>query len=201
MEEASGAAEESRRFSNGISGKQLGFQRQKEGMTLFIDNLSRRVSRRALWELFSNRGLVRKVYMPMKNMKAKYKETTFAFVTMAEKEDIGRIIRATDKNRVDGFIVKVSLAKFPKPSEEEGSKACRTEKFLMGEGYERRRAGNANYGNQGLKGSRTYRDALLSNPDERTNDNKEDSNNRSQGEKGNKEDNLLNFSIPAKDTE
>ncbi|GMJ12435.1 hypothetical protein HRI_004912700 [Hibiscus trionum] len=58
----------------------------------FIDNLSRRVPRTALWELFNHHGKVRKFFKPSVNRKPKYKDNTFAIVHFRSHEDMRKAI-------------------------------------------------------------------------------------------------------------
>ncbi|GMJ10511.1 hypothetical protein HRI_004720300 [Hibiscus trionum] len=80
--------------------------------TTFIDNLSKRVSRFALRELFGHYRKVTRVFIPAVNKKAKYyKQYTFAFISMACKEDMLMVISKLNNTRIDGRIISVSQAK------------------------------------------------------------------------------------------
>ncbi|KAL4387604.1 hypothetical protein GQ457_09G021300 [Hibiscus cannabinus] len=80
--------------------------------TAFVDNLSRRVSRGALWELFNHYGKVTRVFIPVVNKKPRYKFSTFAFVQFASSGDLDRAIRFTNKSKIDGRFIAVSKARF-----------------------------------------------------------------------------------------
>ncbi|KAK8973597.1 hypothetical protein V6N11_044572 [Hibiscus sabdariffa] len=68
-------------------------RRYDQEWTIFVDNLSRRVSRSSFRELSNHHGKVLRVFIPLVNTKSKYKETTFAFVTMGCRGDMERVIR------------------------------------------------------------------------------------------------------------
>ncbi|KAK8556338.1 hypothetical protein V6N13_064374 [Hibiscus sabdariffa] len=83
---------------------------------MFIDNLSKRVSRSALKELSSHYGKVVQVFILVINKKPKYKDSTFAFVFVACREYMDRMVM--DKSTIDGKLVKVSQPRFPRPRAE-----------------------------------------------------------------------------------
>ncbi|KAK8621332.1 hypothetical protein V6N13_067767 [Hibiscus sabdariffa] len=94
------------------------FQLSNEGKgeaswTAFVDNLSRRVSRGALWEVFSHYGKVIRVFISMAKKKPRYKETTFAFVRFAKEKDMYRAIEKMNNSKIDGRIISVAKARFP----------------------------------------------------------------------------------------
>ncbi|KAL4312348.1 hypothetical protein GQ457_01G050470 [Hibiscus cannabinus] len=91
-----------------VDGKENGV-----GWTVFVDNLSRRVSRGALWELFSHHGKVNHVFIPLKNKKPKYRFSTFAFVRFDSEKAMNRAIEKTNKSKIDEKIITVARAKFP----------------------------------------------------------------------------------------
>ncbi|KAL4325562.1 hypothetical protein GQ457_11G020250 [Hibiscus cannabinus] len=80
--------------------------------TAFVDNLSRCISRKTLWEIFRHHGKVVKVFIPSNNRKPNYKFSTFAFIHFASRGDLERAIHRTNKMRIDGRIVVVSKARF-----------------------------------------------------------------------------------------
>ncbi|GMI99180.1 hypothetical protein HRI_003587300 [Hibiscus trionum] len=80
--------------------------------TIFVDNVSRRVSRHALRDIFSNFGRVCRVFIPLRNEKPKYKYVTFAFVSMEKQEEMERAIQKTDRIKLDGFVIRSSKARF-----------------------------------------------------------------------------------------
>ncbi|KAK8992053.1 hypothetical protein V6N11_044945 [Hibiscus sabdariffa] len=94
------------RFSNRDSAGQNG------EYSAFIDNLSKRVSRRSLWELFSLHGKVTRVFIPFRNNRPRYKEVTFAFVRFENNDDLLNAILKTNGSKIDGKVVRVSKARF-----------------------------------------------------------------------------------------
>ncbi|KAK8698572.1 hypothetical protein V6N13_114684 [Hibiscus sabdariffa] len=86
--------------------------------TAFVDNLSRRVTRGALWELFNHHGKVNRVFIPVVNKKPRYKFSTFSFVQFASPGDLDRVIRSTNKSKIDGRVIVVSKARFSIRQEE-----------------------------------------------------------------------------------
>ncbi|GMI98326.1 hypothetical protein HRI_003501900 [Hibiscus trionum] len=80
--------------------------------TVFIDNLSKRVQRSALKELFEFHGKVKRVYIPYRNPRPKYSESTFAFVAFGTKEEQQKAIHHLDRSKVDGRIIRVTTARF-----------------------------------------------------------------------------------------
>ncbi|GMI63934.1 hypothetical protein HRI_000062700 [Hibiscus trionum] len=101
-------------LSRNNNGGSTGINHAAGVWTVFIDNLNRRVSRAALRELFNHYGRTSSVFIPEINRNRKYKESTFAFVTMVSKEEMLLIISMFDNTRIDGRVVRVSQAKYPK---------------------------------------------------------------------------------------
>ncbi|KAK8495627.1 hypothetical protein V6N13_092867 [Hibiscus sabdariffa] len=131
----------------------------------FVDNLSRRITRHALRELFSFHGKVERVFIPVKNGKTKYKVSMFMFVSLASKEDLEKVIVKIDKSRIDGLVVRVSKARFPRPNQEGG----RTNGLKAGVGMSFGRVYGGIQEVRGLRngevcGGKTYREALLTSP-------------------------------------
>ncbi|KAL4304512.1 hypothetical protein GQ457_10G029590 [Hibiscus cannabinus] len=81
--------------------------------TVFIDNLSKRVSRGALWELFSHYGKVSQVFIIMADRKPRYQHSTFAFVRLMAKVGMLRAIEKMNNAKIDGRFITVSKARFP----------------------------------------------------------------------------------------
>ncbi|XVE50486.1 hypothetical protein DITRI_Ditri01bG0166100 [Diplodiscus trichospermus] len=61
--------------------------------SVFIDNLSRRVSRGALWEAFSEYGRVVDVFISFYGGGHGVKETIFAFVRYKHKSELTKAIK------------------------------------------------------------------------------------------------------------
>ncbi|KAL4304595.1 hypothetical protein GQ457_10G009920 [Hibiscus cannabinus] len=87
---------------------------------VFVDNFSQKVSRLSLRELSNHHGKVMRVFIPLVNTKSKYKFTNFTFVTMGCRRDMERVIRNLNRSRIDGFVVRVSQAKFPRVKQTKG---------------------------------------------------------------------------------
>ncbi|XP_039014053.1 probable splicing factor, arginine/serine-rich 4 [Hibiscus syriacus] len=87
----------------------------------FVDNLSRNVTRSALWDRFSRQSKVIKVFIPLVNKRSNYKYCTFAFVHFASREDL---LYATDRMNnvlIDGRKISVSIAKYQRKSNQRSS--------------------------------------------------------------------------------
>ncbi|GMI89043.1 hypothetical protein HRI_002573600 [Hibiscus trionum] len=203
MEGGSGAggSEESRRNPGAVHGGEKQVQGGGEVKTLFIDNLSKRISRRTLWEWFSNHGVIERVFIPAVNRKAKYKNTTFAFITVAEREDAKRIIGITNGVRLDGFVIKVSLAKYPRPTEAMGNKRRYQGKTPVNGEKVERGTFKTNQAVHRERDDRTYREALLNNHGDTSDRINTEACPLSQGTNTNNEEDLLNFRLPVQDTE
>ncbi|GMJ13922.1 hypothetical protein HRI_005061400 [Hibiscus trionum] len=80
---------------------------------VFIDNLSKRISRGALWELSNHYGRVGRVFIPAVNRKPKYSNFTFVIVEFRSHIDMKKAILALDGSLIDGRRVKVSKARYP----------------------------------------------------------------------------------------
>ncbi|GMI75113.1 hypothetical protein HRI_001180600 [Hibiscus trionum] len=170
-------------FGSGFSdGEEL----KNGAWTVFVDNLSKRVSRFALKELFNHHGKVVRVFIPMVNNKAKYKEVTFAFVTMASKPEMERVILRLDKTKVDGFEVRVSQARYPRSM---GDLSYNKEKKVRFEPAftSQKEPGTASVSmnpQTDINNGKTYKEALLS---------------KDRAENVRKDTSLLDFKIPAKE--
>ncbi|XVF82531.1 hypothetical protein PTKIN_Ptkin16aG0057100 [Pterospermum kingtungense] len=76
--------------------------------TAFVDNLSKRVSRRALWEAFNIYGRVEDVFISFRNAKP----TTFAFVRYKHEVEMRKAIELGNYRRIDGRCISVKKANF-----------------------------------------------------------------------------------------
>ncbi|KAK8520937.1 hypothetical protein V6N13_077067 [Hibiscus sabdariffa] len=90
--------------------------------TVFVDNLRKRVSRGALWEVFSHYGEVIRVFISMANKKPRYKVTTFASVRFANENNMNRAIDIMNNSKIDGRVISVTKVKFPVPWSSGGEK-------------------------------------------------------------------------------
>ncbi|KAL4384130.1 hypothetical protein GQ457_15G008570 [Hibiscus cannabinus] len=100
-----------------FSGRKVEVKRGKFGSewTVFVDNLSRRVPRGAIWELFSHYGKVFQVFISMANKKPRYQDSTFAFVRFVNEEGMLRAIEKMNNAKIDVRNIIVSKAKFLSP--------------------------------------------------------------------------------------
>ncbi|KAK8541527.1 hypothetical protein V6N13_137862 [Hibiscus sabdariffa] len=173
--------------------------------TVFVDNFSRRVSRSSLRELSNHHGKVLRVFIPLVNTKSKYKETTFAFVTMGCRGDMEQVIRNLNGSRIDGFVVRVSQAKFPRVKQTKGIHNGVKEasepagKFSPFQDNDRIGA-IAKEKSTVFFGHKTFKDALLSVPAMKADgDNNHDIPSSRNGM--NTGPNLLDFKVPASELE
>ncbi|KAL4285443.1 hypothetical protein GQ457_16G011680 [Hibiscus cannabinus] len=141
------------------------------GWTLFIDNLSRRVSRLTLKELIGHYGRVIRVFIPAITRRSKYKDSTFAFVTMACRDDMMRVVAKLDKSIIDGKQIRVSKERFPRDRVGGVSSLRKAQSSGLTKSVHWQPAikksnvtDNVAHGvNVGASNKKTYRDALLSN--------------------------------------
>ncbi|KAE8664767.1 hypothetical protein F3Y22_tig00112738pilonHSYRG00325 [Hibiscus syriacus] len=80
--------------------------------TAFVDNLSKRVSRRELRELFSSHGPVVRVFIPRETRNPKYKFSTFAVVHFGNEESLNRAIAKLNGSMIDGWRISVGTARY-----------------------------------------------------------------------------------------
>ncbi|KAK8567015.1 hypothetical protein V6N13_110094 [Hibiscus sabdariffa] len=173
--------------------------------TVFINNLSRRVSRGALWELFSHYGKVSQVFISMANNKPRYQHSTFAFVRFDSGKNMEAAIENMNNAKIDGRIISVSKARFPAPRKKPFKSSN-----LVADGEEKsgadRDASDDLRATEGVQilnktiglDSRTFKDVLLgkSKPIS-TNNSLEVS--RSSGEEKERSNSLFDLYIPVKD--
>ncbi|KAE8686756.1 UDP-glucose:glycoprotein glucosyltransferase [Hibiscus syriacus] len=89
-----------------------GHQSSDKEWTTFVDNLSKRVSRRAVRELFQQQGSVLRVYIPSVSNKPNYKNHTFAFVQSEKEEGLKKAIMNVNGTMIDGKRLSVGAAKY-----------------------------------------------------------------------------------------
>ncbi|KAE8725177.1 hypothetical protein F3Y22_tig00009009pilonHSYRG00196 [Hibiscus syriacus] len=90
-----------------------------EEWTVFIDNLSKRVSRRVLREFFSPYGQIVRIFIPRFLEKSKYKSSTFAFVQFIDEESREKAIQSVNGRWFDGRRLSVGVAKYQKGTKKE----------------------------------------------------------------------------------
>ncbi|XVF77615.1 hypothetical protein PTKIN_Ptkin14bG0060200 [Pterospermum kingtungense] len=76
--------------------------------TIFINNLSSRLSRRVIWEAFNLYGVMVDVFVKFQSKKP----FTFAFVRYKKESECVRAIAERDNCRIDGRFIKVKRAAF-----------------------------------------------------------------------------------------
>ncbi|XVE66604.1 hypothetical protein DITRI_Ditri08aG0091800 [Diplodiscus trichospermus] len=79
--------------------------------TIFVDNLSRRVSNRALWEAFNDYGRVVDIFISHKD-NGRRKPVTFAFVRYRHDFEMRRVIVAGNNRRIDKCHIIVKKANY-----------------------------------------------------------------------------------------
>ncbi|GMJ13314.1 hypothetical protein HRI_005000600 [Hibiscus trionum] len=134
--------------------------------TLFVDNLSRRVHRGALRELFNHHGKVVRVFIPNNNRKSKYRTSTFAFVSVANRTDMEKMIQRMDRTFIDGMMVRVSKAKFPNPRENGNNVRVWStkDKDKRNSSTPAENLGETGTERKGEKNGKSYKEALLNKP-------------------------------------
>ncbi|XVE93639.1 hypothetical protein REPUB_Repub01dG0211300 [Reevesia pubescens] len=78
--------------------------------TVFVDNLSWRVPKGALWEAFNNYGKVLDVYIPTTNRVKVNRASSFAFVRYESESEMQRVIDRGNCRRIDGRLILVKKA-------------------------------------------------------------------------------------------
>ncbi|GMJ07785.1 hypothetical protein HRI_004447700 [Hibiscus trionum] len=96
-------------------------RKEKEGWTVFINNLSRRVQRATLRELLNHYVRVENVFIPETNNRPKYRRSTFTFASVPEQSEMEYLIRKMDNTFIDGLRVRVTKARFPNPKAVRGA--------------------------------------------------------------------------------
>ncbi|KAK8601296.1 hypothetical protein V6N12_051134 [Hibiscus sabdariffa] len=125
---------------------------KRQGVTIFVEFVSKRIHRAALMEAFSEYGRVLDVYMAYYNKKRYSRKYTFAFVRFARWEDAARAVVRGNNRRMDGFHVKVYFdKKYQESCGKDMVSSCRSQQEL---------ASTIKYNSKVVKG-RSFKDALL----------------------------------------
>ncbi|XVE63687.1 hypothetical protein DITRI_Ditri07aG0039900 [Diplodiscus trichospermus] len=104
-----------------FGGEQMPPRYRREGLSedwranlfsIFVDSLSRRVSKVALWEAFNNYGRVMDVYIHSFVKGNREKETTFAFVRYKFEAEMIRVIEGGNNRGIDGWHIIVKEASY-----------------------------------------------------------------------------------------
>ncbi|XVE78855.1 hypothetical protein DITRI_Ditri14bG0011600 [Diplodiscus trichospermus] len=124
--------------------------------SIFVDNLSHRVSKRALWEAFGEYGRVMDVYTPSSFRGSRAKKTTFACVRYKFRSEMLKAIRFENKRRIDGWRIRMKQTSY-------GGKDRRFSRhnlahFLWDKEV---RELTTNEGTTVLKDNKSYRDVVL----------------------------------------
>ncbi|KAK8510658.1 hypothetical protein V6N12_055585 [Hibiscus sabdariffa] len=85
--------------------------RRRLGVSVFVDNVSKRIHQKALWEAFQVYGSVVDVYIALRNQKRKNKAATFAFVRFKSDREAAMVIERGNGRIMDGFKIVVRAAK------------------------------------------------------------------------------------------
>ncbi|GMI86216.1 hypothetical protein HRI_002290900 [Hibiscus trionum] len=180
------------------AGAKIGASTVNNEWTVFVDNLSRRVSRSTLRERTSIHGKVICVFIPLINNKAKYKKSTFAFISLASKLDMERVIEKLDGSLIHGLVVKVDKARFPRANKVTKENSSLNQEMKNNSDM-RKKGVNTDKCSMESKifyGPETYREALLSRSIAKNSD-------RLSQESGDfakaKVNSLLDFTAPAED--
>ena len=120
----------------------------------FVDNLSLRVSKGALWDAFCDYGRVVDVYIPRFSKRQNIKGTTFAFVRYKFKSELMIAIEGGNNRRIDGWQIKVKKAIFTWKERSSSQKRQRGEEK---NGEAPREAMTS----LTIRDNRSYRDALM----------------------------------------
>ncbi|KAE8731943.1 hypothetical protein F3Y22_tig00002338pilonHSYRG00162 [Hibiscus syriacus] len=111
-----------------------------KGFTAFVNNLSKRVHQRSLWELFYNHGRVTKVFILAVNRRANYKVSIFTFIHFLTLEDLLSAIRKVNNTLIDGRVVSVTRAGFSDLGNRTARKASSPKSFRQHERFARSQA-------------------------------------------------------------
>ncbi|XVF31576.1 hypothetical protein REPUB_Repub17cG0002600 [Reevesia pubescens] len=78
--------------------------------SVFVANLSKRVSKEALWEAFGMYGRVLDVYISRFDKEGKIRNVTFAFVRYKFDNEAEKVIEEGNNRKIDGRFIKVQKA-------------------------------------------------------------------------------------------
>ncbi|KAK9006183.1 hypothetical protein V6N11_035228 [Hibiscus sabdariffa] len=90
-------------------------RRRRPGVSVFVDNISRRIHQNTLKEAFQVHGRVVEVFIAYNSLKRLGKPTTFAFVRFEGEEDALKAIAKSNGRLMDGFRIRVFPAKQDNP--------------------------------------------------------------------------------------
>ncbi|XP_039060644.1 RNA-binding motif protein, Y chromosome, family 1 member B-like [Hibiscus syriacus] len=140
-----------------------------ECWSVFIDNLSKRVSHRTLRELFLVHGPVTRVFIPSQTRNPKYRFSTFAFVHFKREEDLKRAVEELNGIVIDGRKISVSPARFKDERSRSRVLLSSSNNDVGQFSAESSKSRDRDNINRSRRDDRSYRDALLSNGNRRGN--------------------------------
>ncbi|XVF30335.1 hypothetical protein REPUB_Repub16aG0048300 [Reevesia pubescens] len=88
------------------------FDRRSRLYLTFVENISRRLSKKALWEAFSVYSTVVNVYIPSFYRFGKVRNVTFAFVRYKFEFQLKKAIEEGNNRKIDGHFIKVQKAHY-----------------------------------------------------------------------------------------
>ncbi|KAL4279853.1 hypothetical protein GQ457_03G000940 [Hibiscus cannabinus] len=170
--------------------------------TAFVDNLSRRVTRGALRELFNHYGKVIRVFIPAVNKKPRYQFSTFAFVQFASPGDLNRAIRFANKRKIDGRVIVVSKARFTSKQMESNPDFLQAnkngDKYKGGSIRESPKVAAVRY--DSLVDNRSFKEVLIGKPKVHANDFEGNLLRIDEDRRGDVSSNSFNFYFPISDS-
>ncbi|KAL4323977.1 hypothetical protein GQ457_11G027850 [Hibiscus cannabinus] len=89
--------------------------RRRLGVSIFVDNISKRIHQRSLWEAFQEYGSVLDVFIAYNSTRRRGKATTFAFERFGNEEEAKSALVKAKGRWMDGFRIKVFFAKKEQP--------------------------------------------------------------------------------------
>ncbi|KAL4348556.1 hypothetical protein GQ457_17G007420 [Hibiscus cannabinus] len=136
-------------------------RRCRIGYTVFVENVSKRIHVSALREAFQCYGQVADVYIAYWNRKRIKNPTTFAFVRFKTAEEAKCAARKGDNRKMDGYYIRVSIAKVNGNGDEENKPVCQISQKVMWK--------------SALKDNRSFKEALMGTPKVNPSNNKMES--------------------------
>ncbi|KAE8717060.1 hypothetical protein F3Y22_tig00110065pilonHSYRG00307 [Hibiscus syriacus] len=130
---------------------------------VFVDNLSRRVSRRELRELFSSQGAVERVFIPKETRNPKYKFLTFAFVQFERESGLNQAIDMLNGSLIDGRRITVGVAKYNDARPLIAGKNSPVKLVPVSSAIGPSKLKEIDFSCRSVRDDRSYKDALLAN--------------------------------------
>ncbi|XVF28469.1 hypothetical protein REPUB_Repub15cG0032000 [Reevesia pubescens] len=95
------------------TGVMTAVERWRSGLfSVFVQNVSRRISKSSLWEAFNSYGNVLDVYISFYDKMGKPRSVTFAFVRFKLESESQKAIEEGNNRLMDGRAIRVSMAKY-----------------------------------------------------------------------------------------